>query len=200
MALRKTARELKNEAHACAIQLASSRLFGAYGFDRVTVDDICREAQVSKSTFYNLYRSKDDLAMVSTSASRDAYIDEHYSFSRSLTPNELLRSFFQANFAYTLQSSREQVRTMYKGYLSTGNILTAERSLYRDKLYELIDYAMEKQVLRARLSREDAWWLVSDSLIGCFIGWSAHITAAPGLDEQYARILDGLADSLFDHV
>ena len=52
--------------------------------------------------------------------------------------------------------------------------------------------------LRMALDRDDAWQLINDALLGCFIGWSAHITADPGLDEQYMRILDGLADAFID--
>lgn len=198
MAVKKTARQIRNEAHAREIQLASNRLFDAYDFDRVTVEDICSEAGVSKSTFYNLYRSKDDLAMVSTYASRYQYIEEHYAFDAGLSPNALMKVYFRVNFGYTLLRTREQVRQVYKGYLSTGNVLQDERCPYRDRMYEIIDYAIAQGKLRMALGRDDAWRLINDALLGCFIGWSAHITAEPGLDEQYMRILDGLADAFID--
>lgn len=35
--------------------------FGAKGFDATSVEDICREANVVRSTFYRFYRSKEDV-------------------------------------------------------------------------------------------------------------------------------------------
>jgi AcrR family transcriptional regulator len=38
-------------------------LFWKYGMNRVSVEEICREAGISKMTFYNYYKNKDDLAI-----------------------------------------------------------------------------------------------------------------------------------------
>ena len=39
-------------------------LFWKYGFKRVTIEEICREAKVSKMTFYKYFSNKSKLAMV----------------------------------------------------------------------------------------------------------------------------------------
>jgi AcrR family transcriptional regulator len=41
---------------------AGRKLFWKYGFRRVSVDEICREAGVSKMTFYRAFEDKQDLA------------------------------------------------------------------------------------------------------------------------------------------
>ncbi|MGC9472069.1 MAG: TetR/AcrR family transcriptional regulator [Bacteroidales bacterium] len=43
------------------IRKIAGELFWKYGFTRVTVEEICREAGVSKMTFYKYYRNKNDL-------------------------------------------------------------------------------------------------------------------------------------------
>ncbi len=41
----------------------AKRLFWKYGMKRVSIEEICREAHVSKMTFYHYYQNKNDLAM-----------------------------------------------------------------------------------------------------------------------------------------
>ncbi|HCM14581.1 MAG TPA: hypothetical protein DHW79_01305, partial [Candidatus Cloacimonas sp.] len=41
--------------------LMAVKLFHRYGFSKVSVEEICREARVSKVTFYRYYKSKDEL-------------------------------------------------------------------------------------------------------------------------------------------
>lgn len=43
---------------------AGRKLFWKHGFRRVSVDEICREAGVSKMTFYRTFKDKQDLAKV----------------------------------------------------------------------------------------------------------------------------------------
>ncbi|MBN1154795.1 TetR/AcrR family transcriptional regulator [candidate division KSB1 bacterium] len=43
------------------IQKAATSLFKRYGFDRVTIEEICREANVSKMTFYKYFSNKKSL-------------------------------------------------------------------------------------------------------------------------------------------
>lgn len=45
-----------------SILLTAKELFWKYGFKRVTIDEICREAKVSKMTFYRFYANKLELA------------------------------------------------------------------------------------------------------------------------------------------
>ena len=194
MAIKKTARQTKNEAHMLAIQEASFRLFSEYSFAQVTVDDICTEAGINKSTFYNLYKSKEDLLMVATSGSRISYIREHFQFDDNVPIRELFSRFFVVNYEYVLQSPREFTRSIYKGYMSTGNIMKGLSNDYTDILYRLIDRAMSEHKIRTCLSREDNWRIINDSLIGCFVGYAAHIDDEPGLDEQYMRMMYTLAE------
>lgn len=42
---------------------SAHRLFWAHGIKRVTIEEVCRHAQVSKMTFYKYFSNKDDLAL-----------------------------------------------------------------------------------------------------------------------------------------
>lgn len=52
-------RERKRRATMVAIESAATSLVLAHGYDAVTVDQICAEAQVSKRTFFNYVPSKE---------------------------------------------------------------------------------------------------------------------------------------------
>lgn len=54
-------RELKKQQTRRLIAEAAWRLFADRGFDRVTVAEVAREAQVAEATVFNYFRTKEDL-------------------------------------------------------------------------------------------------------------------------------------------
>ena len=56
-------REQKKQRTAGELRRVALELFAARGFDAVTVDDIVTAADVSKTTFYRYFESKDDVLL-----------------------------------------------------------------------------------------------------------------------------------------
>ncbi|AIQ57168.1 TetR/AcrR family transcriptional regulator [Paenibacillus borealis] len=61
-----------------AILTASIQLFNKYGFDQVTINQICKEINVTKTAFYYHFKSKDEL------------ISEVFSFDNMISNNDVL--------------------------------------------------------------------------------------------------------------
>ncbi|MBA1335396.1 MAG: Transcriptional regulator, AcrR family [Firmicutes bacterium] len=61
MAKKLTKRQQKSEENKRKIVNCAMRLFAEHGYDNVSVDDIAKAANSSKGSFYNYFRSKDEL-------------------------------------------------------------------------------------------------------------------------------------------
>lgn len=58
---------------------AAMHLIAEKGYDNVTIDEICRAAQVAKGTFYIYYSSKNNIVAESYYTDMTSYMDEHFS-------------------------------------------------------------------------------------------------------------------------
>ena len=94
---------------------AGKDLFWKFGFRRVTVEEICKEAGVSKMTFYKHFTNKVDLATTFL----DRVFDENLDKVRRLheeheTPEKTLRKIIQLKTEGSKGISEEFIRDLYK--------------------------------------------------------------------------------------
>ncbi|WP_406136862.1 TetR/AcrR family transcriptional regulator [Streptomyces sp. NBC_01089] len=66
-------REYRKRATAARLRDSATKLAGGQGADRVTIDEICADAGVSRRTFFNHFATKDEV-FLAWDASDDAYI------------------------------------------------------------------------------------------------------------------------------
>ncbi|MBE0675024.1 MAG: TetR/AcrR family transcriptional regulator [Bacteroidales bacterium] len=97
-----------------ALMDAGRKLFWKYGFRRVSVEEICREADVSKMTFYRCFENKTDLAQrIYLKVIRDSVIRFNKIMEEDTPPAEKFRQMLTIKMEGTSEISREFMTDFY---------------------------------------------------------------------------------------
>ncbi len=98
-----------------AIMETGRRLFWKYGFRRVNVDEICREAGVSKMTFYRFFENKIDLARKIYEREILIGVERFNKLMNSeIPPSDKLKAIITLKLEGTNDMSREFLMDFYK--------------------------------------------------------------------------------------
>jgi AcrR family transcriptional regulator len=90
------------------------KLFWKYGFRRVSVDEICREADISKMTFYRCFDNKTELAKtIFTEVVRGAIERFNDIMNADIPPSEKLKQILIMKMEGTNDISREFLMDFY---------------------------------------------------------------------------------------
>jgi AcrR family transcriptional regulator len=91
------------------------RLFWKYGFRRVTVNEICKEADVSKMTFYRFFENKTDLAKTIFDKEVKNAIDKFNEIIKSdISASEKMKNIIQMKIEGTNDISSEFLMDFYR--------------------------------------------------------------------------------------
>ena len=82
-------RERKKQKTKAAIQRAAMRLFKKQGYEETTVEQIAAAAEISESTFFNYFPSKEDVVVY------DEYDPMMFAALASAPPGETMRQTFE---------------------------------------------------------------------------------------------------------
>lgn len=97
-----------------AIMETGRRLFWKYGFRRVNVDEICREAGVSKMTFYRFFENKKDLAKTIYENEVRIGVERFDMLMKSeMSPSDKLKAIITMKLEGTNDMSREFLMDFY---------------------------------------------------------------------------------------
>src|SRR5690348_4018161 len=100
-------RERKKQKTRWAIQAHAMRLFASQGFDATTVEQIAEAAEISPSTFFRYFKTKEDVVI------QDRYDDVMVAAIRTappeLSPIETMRLAMVGSFAQIVPDEAEQV-------------------------------------------------------------------------------------------
>ncbi|MFY0687168.1 MAG: TetR/AcrR family transcriptional regulator [Cyclobacteriaceae bacterium] len=90
-------------------------LFWKYGFKRVSIEEICREAGVSKMTFYKFFPNKTELVKTLIGDILDHSLDEfHELVAQDISFNEKLAEIFKMKLKGTTDISPELIQELYQ--------------------------------------------------------------------------------------
>ncbi len=106
--------EVKNKKHDQIIQAARD-LFWKYGMKRVSIEEICLKAGVSKMTFYKNFANKTALALfILQQHYSESMIDYHRIMDSNLSYPEKIEQGIELKLKNTQNLSQEFVNELYK--------------------------------------------------------------------------------------
>lgn len=91
-------------------------LFWKFGLRRVSIEEICREANVSKVTFYKHFKNKEALAMYILKEIFDEAISEYRNiFDSNVGFSKKMQSVMEMKLSITKNLSKEFLKDIYQG-------------------------------------------------------------------------------------
>jgi AcrR family transcriptional regulator len=114
---------------------AAMNLFNKRGYERVTVDEICARAGVSKGAFYAHFKSKDQVCL-EIFMQADGYYEEVFPLlEKEKTYRDKVSAFARAALANIEKTGVMVMRISYYGQIAPGKkkaaIASRDRSLYK---------------------------------------------------------------------
>lgn len=138
-----------------AIYGAARRLFSERGFDRVTVAEVAREANVSEVTVFNYFPSKEDLFY----AGMHFFEEELLDAVRRRKPGESALKAFRRKLLESVEGLRSKerfaaIRNATEAYSASPSLASREREIverYSRQLGELLGGDVESMAVAAAL-------------------------------------------------
>lgn len=120
-----------------AIDLLWQQSYGA-----VSVDDICRAAQVQKGSFYHYFPSKADVAIEAFEAlwQKNRHLFDSV-FAPALPPLERLRNYCDIAYAKQQEKAEKFGKVLGCPYMSCGSELSTQDERIRQKMDEIFSRA-----------------------------------------------------------
>ncbi|MEW6554129.1 MAG: TetR/AcrR family transcriptional regulator [Actinomycetota bacterium] len=150
------------------------RLYASRGFDQVAVDDICREAGVSKGTFYVHFSSKDQVLVEEFLGLDRHYLDFLPETARTGTATGRLLAFGRYSLRHISSLGKDYIKAAYSSQAAPGRgpspLASRERASYLIAL-RLVMEAQESGELRRDLSAEEITLALVRAIRGVVIEW-----------------------------
>lgn len=166
----------KQQAENTRRRLADTalRLYASKGYDRVAVDDICREAGVSKGTFYVYFASKDQVLVEQFLALDRFYLDSLPEIGNIDTVTGRLLAFGRYSLRHISGLGKDYLKAAYSSQMAPGRgpspLASEERASYEIAL-GLVREAQEGGELRSDLPAEEIARALVRAIRGTVIEW-----------------------------
>lgn len=98
---------------------AVERLLARYGYQKMTVDDVAREAGLAKGTLYAYFTSKEEMALATIDRLIDHLVEELQKIARApAPPTERLQQMLVFRILYLFDRVQERSHTVDDMYMA----------------------------------------------------------------------------------
>lgn len=172
--LRKEKAQLtKNKIFETAIALIKK-----YGYEKVTVSQICEKAGVAKGTFYVHYQTKEDIIKESYYSDMGIFIREHYRKgieNNNLSIKDKIGIFLTAELLFTEYIGHEMTCRAFITNLS--ECISGKRSHHFERrdftkeLVSLLEDGVKNNVFRVKQTEEEIFLYIESFIRGLMASW-----------------------------
>lgn len=174
------------------------QLFQIEGYDNTTVQTICTSCGIAKGTFYNYFKSKEDIIRESFRSGIDDYIQESMtSVDISSSPVNALISFINISLQYCKVVGKRQTTLAFICNLN-GALYNNENLLYNDHyniLNLIINEGITTNCWKNSLYNDEWITLISSFLNGLMINWCFSIEDYD-LNEKNKKVVSSFVRNL----
>lgn len=165
--------ESREKIFKSAISMIKSK-----GFDKVTIEDICAQAKVSKGLFYNYFSSKDQIVVEQFLEIDKYYKEIDEKDLKKYSGVEKLLKFIRLQVKYgKYRMGKDLVRNVYRNLIMTGKtghiVLGQDRFLYTF-LIDIIKEAQEMGELPSNLNSKEIAHYIAVLMRGMFYNWCLY--------------------------
>ncbi|ULO06417.1 TetR/AcrR family transcriptional regulator [Paenibacillus sp. 19GGS1-52] len=166
-----TSRQLQAIQTKNKIYETSLSLMELHGYDQITIEQICRKAGVSVGSFYNYFKSKNDI-LIELYSRADEYFEQEVMphLTEASMPDKIVEYFdFYANFNVSTG-----IGTMKQLYNSNNSLFIHEGRLMQVFLTQMISTGQAKGEITASQSPEYITEFLFIVARGLIYDWCLH--------------------------
>lgn len=169
---RQQANQTKNK-----IFTAATELFNEMGFDKVTIRDICKKAEVALGTFYLHFNSKHEILYEIYHKADDVFEYKQISERKDLNSFEKIVEIIQVqlSMASTFHLKSDSIKQLYIYQIESDNkyFLSEDRNLFK-QLHKIVEDAQLCGEIRNDVNSHDISWRILRFSRGIIFDWCIH--------------------------
>lgn len=153
----------KSSKHELILKAAKT-LFWKYGIKRVTIDEICSQAPVSKMTFYKFFKNKEVLAEYLLNEVLTGWHNEYRQImSRKIPFTSKIKQVINLEQTASENMGEEFIKDIYNNeFTELQKLIDSERNLYNTEIVKDMIEAQKQGEIRADIKPEFILYLLED--------------------------------------
>lgn len=174
MSINTTSQEQKSAQTRQIILDSAIELFMKYGVNKVTIDDICNNCELTKGSFYYYFPSKDYIVTMSVNSGLDKYIAENYFFDKKLPFKEQLINLNLCAFNYFKKIGKEITKASYVSQINSSIDVRVKGRSYVDNLTSIIENALNKNAFLTIMNFNETYIYCIAVFTGILMKWCTY--------------------------
>jgi AcrR family transcriptional regulator len=148
-----------------AILDAVDRLLARYGYQKMTVDDVAREAGIAKGTLYAYFKSKEEVALATIDRTIDLLVEELHKIAHSgLPPVDRLQKMLVFRILFLFDRAQERSYALDDMYMALRPQYKAHRDRYVQSEVQVFSEVLAEGRQQGDLDFDDSF-AVADAFI-----------------------------------